>query len=181
MSWIKFYENRLNEKYRTHIRNRYKDTFNYIKSRKAEKFGQFGCGMGNATRILIEDLGLNTRHICIDNSKPMIDITKRNLSQIIGNYELILGDIRDAWKGEKLDLIHSHGVLEHFSNSDIKRIINNQLEVCTNLVHYVPGHKYEKPTFGDERLMRPETWHEICKPTKIIESNNGFDLTLVWE
>lgn len=47
-------------------------------------------------------------------------------------------------------------------------------------VHYVPG-LYEKPTFGDERLLPVQAWWEIAKPDQIITFNGGLDYALVFE
>ena len=180
-NWVEFYKARMNKSYRNHLRTRYKDTFDYIKSLGGETFGQFGCGMGNASRFLAEDL-TNTKHLLIDICKGMLGLANENMLDSSPNhkYDTILGDIKKQLKTTKLDVIHSHGVLEHFSDDDIRKVIANQKELCDNLVHYVPSYKYLEPSFGDERLLKPQDWHDICKPDEIIESNDGYDLTLIW-
>lgn len=90
----------------------------------------------------------------------------------------MVGDIRQAcWWGE---VGHSHGVLEHFNDVEIRDIIKLQREQYETLIHYVPSYLYRTPSFGDERLMTPENWQEICQPDEIIEFNGGYDLILKW-
>jgi hypothetical protein len=58
-------------------------------------------------------------------------------------------------------------------------VIDNYRHAHTQ-VHYVPG-LYDKPTFGDERLMSVDAWWKICKPSQIITFNDGLDYALVFE
>ena len=180
MNWREFYENRINQKYKNHIRKKYKDTFDILRNSGSKTFGHFGGGLGNASRILLEDIK-DSKHIILDIDVNMLELSNKNLEETRKyNFQVLKHDIRDLFRGIKLDLIHSHGVLEHFQDEEIQEIIKKQLKICNKLVHYVPSYKYEIPSFGDERLLTSKNWYDICKPDKIIESNDGFDITLIW-
>lgn len=81
---------------------------------------------------------------------------------------------------EKWDTIHSHGVLEHFDQEDVKTIIKNQLAAAEVLVHYVPGNKHKTPSFGDERLLSLDEWKKMVRPTHAFAFNDDHDYVLIW-
>jgi len=179
--WSKFYEKRLNEKYRNHISNRYGLVLEEMLKTKSKNFAQFGCGMGNMSRLVSEILP-NSNHILLDNDVDMLSLAEKNMNEVdfFGKKMIIHHDILDELLLTNIDLIHSHGVLEHFSDLQIQTIIKNQLKVTKKLIHYVPSWKYEVPSYGDERLLTKEDWKRICNPDQIIEFNNGYDLILIW-
>jgi hypothetical protein len=83
--------------------------------------------------------------------------------------------------GCKPDVIHSHGMLEHFSDGDIQRVLfAHEADGVRAAVHYVPGDKYEKPSYGDERLLPLSYWQDVHRPTKAFSFNDGFDYCLMW-
>lgn len=74
-------------------------------------------------------------------------------------------------------VVLTHGVLEHFSDDEIKQTISTYND--NNIVfqaHYVPTNGYEHPSFGDERLLPVSEWIELVKPDYYIVDNNGLDL-----
>lgn len=82
---------------------------------------------------------------------------------------------------EKVDIIYSHGVLEHFPNHCIRDILKRQRKCAGKVVHYVPTNGYKTQSFGDERLMSFEWWVCMWKPIRHILFNNDKDLLLIWE
>ena len=92
-------------------------------------------------------------------------------------------DIRNPMPLElytEYNIIHSHGVLEHFEDHEIHEILHYQKAISPLLIHYVPSDKYTYKSFGDERLLSKEYWKENFNPTEIIEFNSGYDLILKW-
>ena len=136
--------------------------------------GEIGCGLGTISGILIDcrpdDL------FCASD----IDTDMLKLANII--HPCLDAFAHDARKPLKkvmagIDIVYSHGLLEHFSNEDIRKIIS--INNNSHQVHYVPG-LYETPSFGDERLMCVDEWRGICAPDEVHTFNEGLDYTLIF-
>jgi len=163
--------------YKNHINRRYKVFIDFIKDRinklsDEKNIHEAACGCANISYAL-KNLGasVSISDICPD----MLNLAKQNM-----DCESYLLNAK-ADKFPSGALMYSHGLLEHFNDEDIKDIIKNQLRYCKELVHYVPGEKYKKPSFGDERLLSKNYWGRLCRPHKIIGFNNGYDLILYWD
>ena len=144
---------------------------------------EVGCGLATITAILAEhtDAVRNEKFIgyrCYDVSPDMVEYARQNLPE---GYPVELGDAR--MPTHRLpDIVHSHGLLEHFSDADIRKIIDaERRDGARSAIHYVPSHKYKTPSFGDERLMTAQQWEAICRPKYIVEFNDGYDYCLVWD
>jgi SAM-dependent methyltransferase len=173
--WSDFYQQRSTKQYRDYLANQYATFVSLIKDVQGKVVLEAGCGTGAISRILIESNQSN-RYIVGDVCADMLAIASRSLPDV----EAVLLDILNPLSIEA-DIIHSHGVLEHFSDAQIKQIVDNQLKITKNLVHYVPGAAHRTPSFGDERLMIASEWKAIANPTRIVEFNCGHDLALIWE
>jgi SAM-dependent methyltransferase len=158
---------------------------NASKSHISPSYIEFGCGTGIVSR-LVQNLrdwqyfSQYSSHILLD-----IDLEMLKMAAILGvrkrNFEYLEHDIRDPICQNPLyfQVAHSHGVLEHFSDHDINRVVRNMRDCASSVICYVPGHRYGKPC-TDERLMTPKEWKKICNPKEIIEFNEGYDLILKW-
>lgn len=185
-TWANFYKNRITHSYYSYVLDKYQPFIEYLNeiilNNDYTTIVEAGCGICNITRALIERYN-GLKFYAMDIDKKMLNLSFKNLlssSQYDSNeIELIKGDIlKEVHNG---DIIHSHGVLEHFSDNDINQIITIQLKNAKELVHYVPSDKYKLPSFGDERLLTMHDWDRICKPTKITPFNDGYDLILHWK
>lgn len=183
MNWPTFYRDRVTEEYFRHVQNKYSTFIEIILSkisRRDQIIVEAGCGICNVTRALVEKQSYDCKYIAIDKSPEMIKLSVENLATGDHEVELIVGDILNEQSVPKGDIVHSHGVLEHFSDKEINKIIDIQRKKFEYLIHYVPSDKYEEPSFGDERLMPAKRWNRICKPDQIVEFNNYYDLVLIW-
>lgn len=182
--WYDLYVKRLNSDYRSYMSKRYGEFLWKISSRINSHglYGEFGCGAGNITRLLLEQSGVeHSTFVLLDIDEQMLDLAKKNLGELQTNNNILIGHGNILYGSTvEFDTIYSHGVLEHFSDADINRIINNQKKVCNTLIHYVPSDKYPTQSYGDERLLSVSQWKEICNPTEIKTFNNGYDLMLIW-
>ena len=176
--WHNFYKNRLNPSYFGYLKNRYRPFILTIlkNSHKGDKVIELGCGTSNITKILYQSFPYANYKVQ-DINKKMLCLSQRNLNNLF-IYHSENNMIVDVQEG---DLCHSHGVLEHFNDAEIKQTISLQLNNYKTLIHYVPSYKYKNPSFGDERLMTGEKWFDICNPTEITEFNDGHDLILIWK
>lgn len=150
--------------------NSHKELFWTILGFKPKKIIETGCGTGEMAgwlswkdktiegkKLLKEDSIKEV--IAIDIDPKVIEIAKTNLDAIDGNVRLVKAD---AWTyKEEADLIFSQGLLEHFSDQELKSLIDHQLEQAPVLVHSVPNANYGKLDFGNERLMSANDWYKI--------------------
>lgn len=193
--WYDIYKERMNEEYKDHIKRKYAgfldqimQSFDGFMFRDSLTIGEMGCGAANISRVLSEKMSDMTSFILVDNCPKMMSLAMENMTDTKSIFlnKSILDDEFDYGISFDMEgvfnIIHSHGVLEHFTDSEIREIIRIQKNCCNGpLLHYVPSNKYKTPSRGDERLMTPAQWQEICNPDEIIELNNGFDLVLKWE
>ncbi len=83
----------------------------------------------------------------------------------------------------KFDTIFSHGTLEHFSDTDIQTLIEQQLAIGTTVIVSVPS-DYFRPDdamYGDERFMSPQQWRSIlggCSTAVIRDELHYFFYSL---
>lgn len=176
MSWPEFYKDRLNNEYLSYAKERYADHINAIDCnlRVGDSVHEIACGTGTITAALMQ----RHRPFCAfemsDYSDEMMDMAAIRLPHVVTfKHDALHGGLPIS-----ADIVHSHGLLEHFSDAEIRRIIQNHS--ATRLqVHYVPG-EYPVPSYGDERLMPLSKWVEICQPTTTITFNDGKDYCLIF-
>jgi trans-aconitate methyltransferase len=175
--WSNFYESRCNSAYDSFIVDHYNPFITALATAGENgTYIEVGCGRGSITKALFSRVG--GRHLLIDNDKKMLDMARSN----IDNNEIAYS-LQNALRlniTKRVNVIHSHGVLEHFKDKEIKKILDNQLEYADYVMHYVPGNKYIKPSYGDERLLSVAEWQQICKPDAINVFNGGLDYILKW-
>lgn len=186
-SWPEFYRTRINDEYYQHMRAYYKPFYERLSSiyhfNSYKRCVDMGCGPAFSARILHKEYGIKSIDL-IDNNIDMLKIAgvvTRDCYPWVGS-PLIRTNVtykpivpRTPW-----DIAYSHGLLEHFSDRDIRFIIAYQKAVSKKVIHYVPSHLYKTPSFGDERLMTENDWNRIAKPDVILPFNNGYDYILEW-
>jgi SAM-dependent methyltransferase len=156
-----------------------------------DSVNEMGCGIGSITKQLLKYPQAEGRvFTATDINMEMIRLTKQNLG--VGengrtssgmNVHFNTHDIREPYVLVPLSgkhIVHSHGVLEHFDDNDIRNIIETQRSYANLIFHYVPSDKYTSKSFGDERLMSAQQWAKLAKPTMIEQFNSGYDLLLIW-
>jgi hypothetical protein len=176
-SWSEFYLGRVNsQRYENYFKNKYSlflqviQCFSYGGSIKEE-----GIGIGSVARALrgIRDVyGTDICNmmlsLCVINN-PNINVWRED---IFSRNKTILPNT---------DLVVTHGVLEHFSDFKIKRILKTYNSKVPYSIHYVPTWAYEKPSFGDERLLSPYHWLNEFKPFDHLLDNDEKDLYLIFK
>lgn len=157
--------------------NSHKELFWTILGYQPRKIIETGCGTGEMSAWLSwpnkqiegKSIGKDTIKsvVALDNDRRVIKIAETNIKTVDGKVKLVEAD---CWTyDEPADLIFSQGLLEHFSDDQLRALIDHQLEQAPVLVHSVPNSNYTKLDFGNERLMSREQWLEIFK---------GYDLVI---
>lgn len=195
-TWYDFYKDRMNDEYRAHVRKRYAPFIDRVVSEAMQHtfVMEAGCGAANVSRIVGNRLPRRVTQVLVDRDADVLTLAHQNMDGA-GNFRLVRSDILQMdqdgahpdfsvlMKPEMYGLIYSHGVLEHMQDDQIRDAIERQMSLLAvggRLLHYVPSDRYEKPSFGDERLMSPSRWHDICQPKMITIFNDGYDLMLEW-
>lgn len=203
--WSEFYKDRLNDKYQKHIETRYAPFINELTTtaKTLEILGfhpifvELGCGIGSITKAIQKQLP-HSLHLLYDNDESMLCMAHKNLNSlntffhkkdllnscIVSHINSKIGEYQSKFNNKKIAVIvHSHGVLEHFSDNDIRAILKDYKQhrdfdkIKVLNFHYVPSHAYKTKSFGDERLLSPNYWANMfCKT--VIEFNSGYDLII---
>jgi len=126
------------------------------------------------SKVICTDIDRDMLTLCCENTYKM---EEGLLSSIPFAY--LKEDIRQAKFFEYPTVVVTHGVLEHFEDEDIIAIMETYKDRNVRFhAHYVPTDKYEKPSFGDERLMPVSKWVSLTNPDYYIVDNAGCDLYL---
>ncbi len=172
--WYEFYKARVNSDYQLHFNDRYRVMIGYISGMKIQTIKEEGVGIGSLPKSLEIE---RYTYIGTDISEKMLSLCDENVHNFIMSYQEDILNPKDILT--RYDLVVGHGVLEHFSDEEIKKIWNRQTTIGNNVMHYVPLDKYQCPSFGDERLLPYEYWLELVEPFDYVLFNNGHDLLLI--
>jgi SAM-dependent methyltransferase len=179
-AWKTFYEGREGHGYQQYVEKRYAPFLKAIgdRIRPSDLVLELGAGTGTITKALNDEHGWREIKLAATDVCPeMLKITRDRLSDA-ADVAVFQMDALCPFPS-KGDVVHSMGMLEHFSDDMIRKIIRRHSHARVQ-VHYVPG-LYDAPTFGDERLMSVEAWWKICRPSQIITFNDGLDYVLIFE
>jgi len=194
-TWPDFYKSRVcSERYQRYVEKRYAPFIEVIKmlmwiraTNRPEPITihEVGCGIGTITTAIYNNFGVY-EFAASDNNLVMLENTGTHFMTMTGapaqpyNMKFL---VRNVLGGniDRADIFHSHGLLEHFDEADISRIISYMNSKCAAMVHYVPTDKYKTPSFGDERLWPVEKWQDICQPDRVETFNDDHDLMMIWD
>lgn len=171
----------MNPRYRAWVASRYAPLFQAVAD--ATNPGGFvveaGAGAGFTACALRPYLTHTTSLLLLEKDPEMVDLCAEQVLPLDRTMVVQSDILRDPLV--PADCIYAHGVLEHYDDRTINRMVSRQRQHAPAVVHYVPTDRYDSPSFGDERLMSPAAWQRIAKPTRMVEFNDGYDLLLVWE
>jgi ubiquinone/menaquinone biosynthesis C-methylase UbiE len=103
--WYDLYVKRLNSDYRSYMAKRYGEFLWEVLSRITSKgmYGEFGCGAGNITRLLLEQSGVEySTFVLLDIDEQMLELTRKNLGELDTNNNILIG---------QGDILHGSGCL----------------------------------------------------------------------
>lgn len=130
-------------------------------SKNGKPIIECGCGTGK-TSVYLATLGIDT--YAVDIEKSMVEQTSKLSHKINkGNFvKASLNDINNLpFKKKFFSVAHSSGVMEHFSNKQIVKIINEQLRIADFCIFSVPSKYFDKKMLGNERFLRKKEWKKI--------------------
>lgn len=128
--------------------------------------------VGSGTGILaLQMASLGNKVIALDSDADMIALSKKYfLNEFNGvNITYVNKDIRDYKSKEKIDVIYSIGILEHYNDDEIIELLNKQLELSKYVIFGIPTKYFDpkKKMYGNERYLSIKYWRSL------IEKSNG--------
>ncbi len=141
-----------------------KPLFDKIKKNNPKKIIEAGCGSSINLIILAKE---GYECIGIDKDPDMIKLSKELADRAGVKLTLKCADILKSEK-IKSDVVFSHGVLEHFKDEDIVKMLNAELKMAPKVVLSVPGDYFtqDKAIEGNERFLSKRYWKELLKKTE---------------
>lgn len=134
------------------------------------KFLEVGSGSGTFA-IFLSWLGFKV--VSIDLDAKVLEGARTNAQKFNAQVSFQVADtFKLPFVDNSFDVIFHQGLLEHFKDDDIRRMLDEQLRVAKRVIFSVPNNFYPRKDFGDERLMTKLAWENILNKYKIIKSQN---------
>ena len=186
--WNKLYDNYIKEEFKDwnrYFKTKMKLKKNFLKlvikySKNSKPVLECGSGTGKFSAYLAS-LGLDV--YAIDLEYAMVEQAKELSNKVSPEnpVKVLQGDIRKIpFTDNFFSVTHSSGVFEHYSDSEIVEIINEQLRVSDACIFSVPTPYFEKKMLGNERFMKRKEWRKIISKSnaKIIKETGYHYKTL---
>lgn len=184
-------DNKWNTLYDNYIKEEFRDWHQYFKikmklkkrflklvleySKNGKPVLECGSGTGKFSAYLAS-LGLDS--YAMDLEPAMVEQAKELSNKISPNHPVTVlqGDIRNIpFEDKFFSVTHSSGVFEHYCDSEIVEIINEQLRVSEVCIFSVPTSYFEKKMLGNERFMKRKEWRNIISQSNAeIVKETGY-------
>lgn len=147
----------------------------YIFNEKTNSIIEAGSGLSRDSLVLASK-GIQVTLFDID--QRFLDIGRKNAERLnVGNMiKTVQGDLFDFSKiftGKTYDLTFHCGVLEHFEDMEIQKILSEQLKVVPMVIFTVPVYSsLNNKYFNDDlyrRLLSISEWKNILKSFNILD------------
>lgn len=100
--------------------------------------------------------------VTVDNDARIVAAAMPNLARFGKRTRVVQADAFSLpFPAASFDVALSQGLMEHFEDADIARLVREQLRACRSVVFSVPSDRYPRQDVGNERLMPPPAWSRI--------------------
>jgi len=150
---------------------------------KNKKIMEAGCGTGIISTYM-SSIGYDVYEVDINDKilnlakEISLDYIKTTSPTFIRKNLLELD-----FKKKEFDVIFSNGVLEHFSDDDIKKILTLELEQSSYVIVGIPTKFFndEEALYGDERFLELKHWRNLFKEINatILEEKSYHYMTFI--
>lgn len=121
--------------------------------------------------VLLSQLGIEV--VSLDNDPAVLKVAEATRQRFGGRNELKFGDaFQLPFADNSFDLVFHQGLLEHFSNEDVHRLLDEQLRVAPVVLASMPNSRYPRLDFGNERLMNRSQWEQVLAPKPVALSRD---------
>lgn len=135
--------------------------------------------VGSGTGILaLQMASLGNKVIALDSDADMIALSKKYfLNEFNGvNITYVNKDIRDYRVKEKIDVIYSIGILEHYNDDEIIELLNKQFELSKYVIFGIPTKYFDpkKKMYGNERYLSIKYWRSLIEKSygQLVEESH---------
>ena len=142
---------------------------------KNKKIIECGCGTGKISTYF-QNNGYFVTAVDIDNNilKLAKKVVENSSFTEFPKFE-VMSILDLKYKDKSFDVAFSNGVLEHFSDNDIIKILKEEIRIANVVVFGVPSKYFNDNEFmhGDERYLTKEEWRSLMSRAKgkILEEN----------
>lgn len=179
-SWDKFYSEDYNLEFLVKNTVCHLDLFKSISLENPKQILEVGSGTGLMSTFL-SYLGFDVTSL--DNNPRVLTNAKKLVKKFNGKVKFVLADaFKIPFADNSFDLCFHQGLLEHFEDNEIIKLLNEQLRVGKTVVLSVPNDSYPQKDFGNEKLLPSRFWEELLKKNfKILESKeyNPYTKTIL--
>lgn len=142
---------------------------------KNKKIIECGCGTGKISTYF-QNKGYSVTAVDIDENilKLAENIVERSSFKETPKFE-VMSIMNLKYKNKTFDVAFSNGVLEHFTDNEIIKILKEEIRIADVVVFGVPSKYFNDNEFmhGDERYLTKEKWRTLIKKAngKILEED----------
>lgn len=142
---------------------------------KNKKIIECGCGTGKISTYF-QNKGYSVTAVDIDNEILHLakNIVKKSSFSEMPKFE-IMSILNLQYKNKSFDVAFSNGVLEHFTDDEIIKILMEEMRIADIVIFGVPSKYFNDDEFmhGDERYLTREEWRTLITKAKgkVIEEN----------
>lgn len=139
---------------------------------------EMGCGTGLVAGYL-QKKGLDVT--ALDKSSAVLKYAEElaKQSNIISPCKYEVGDILDLkYKKNSFNVVFSNGVMEHFNDEEIIRILSQQLDISKIVIFGVPSTYFNmnEKMLGNERSLTSKEWKNLIKKSGgLLIKKKGFN------
>lgn len=175
-NWGDFYDTDFDFEYLVQNAHCHLEFLKSIYNEKPKNILEVGSGTG-AMSIFLSFFGAHVTSL--DNNIKVLKKVQKLSKRLNGKVEAIFGDgFNMKFKESSFDVVYHQGLLEHFEDDDIVKLLTEQLRVGKKVIFSVPNNFYPTKDFGNERLMTKKWWEDLlAKHFKILESKEYNPLT----
>jgi SAM-dependent methyltransferase len=120
---------------------------------------EVGVGSGAQSALLSR---LVPRVVSVDNDLRILTAARANLVRFGPRTVSVAGDAFGLpFRDRSFGVAISQGLMEHFGDEQIGRLLREMLRVSRSVVFSVPSDRYPRQDVGNERLLSPRRWFDI--------------------
>jgi len=131
---------------------------------------EVGCGSG-LTSVLLASMGY--RATAVDANVQLVEKVKRFEIAFPNLISAQADMFRMGFKNRTFDIAFSQGVLEHYCDDDIVRVLLEQRRIAQVVVIDVPNGRGKTGDYGDERSISPFQWRKLIQTSELAIVNES--------